>query len=263
MYNIYYFIFEFGALATFFFILRRENKNTRYSETLILAFAYGLLLEIINTRLSGSYSYSNDFIFQAYGIPFAIAAGWAIVYYTSGQIAKYYELRWYQSPFFMAFLAVIFDMMLDPIAVRLGFWSWKIPLDQEWFGVPYDNLVGWLAVVWTFAFFVNLSERQFFKEKISKLMKYAIVMVSPVLLGVQITIFVTLSAIFSGRFTFGEILKFYQNWDFSYAYVPEVQAWKSYLFAPIFVVLAAYSIRSVILQKRLLRKRWKKNIIKI
>lgn len=254
MYNIYYFIFEFGALATFFLILRRENKNKRLLEILILAFAYGLLLEIINTRLSGSYSYSKDFIFQAYGIPFAIAAGWAIVYYASGQIAKYYGLEWYRSPFFMALLAVVFDMMLDPVAVRLGFWSWKIPLNQEWFGVPYDNLIGWMAVVWTFAYLVNLSERQIFKEKISKLMKYVIVMISPVLLGIQITIFVTLSAFFSGRFTFGEILGFYQNWDFSYAYVPEVQIWKSYIFALIFLTLAAYSIRLVILRRRLLRK---------
>ncbi len=261
MYNIYYFIFEFGALAAFFLILRREYRNKRLLETLILAFVYGLLLEIINTHLSRSYSYSNDFIFQVYGIPLSIAAGWAIVYYAGRIAAEFFELKWHQAPFFMAFLAVIFDMILDPVAIRRQFWFWRIPFDREWFGVPYDNLIGWMAVVWTFAFFVNLSERKFFKERISKIIKYAAAIVSPILLSIQITIFVTLSAIFSGRFAFGEIVEFYQNGDFSYAYAPEVQAWKFYFFALIFLVLAVYSFRLIIFQKRVLRKQRKKDNI--
>ncbi len=250
MYNIYLFLFEFGAILSFFLILRREYGNKRLFETLILAFAYGLLLEIINTHLSRSYSYNNNFIFQIYGIPFAIAAGWGIVYYATRIAAEFYRFEWYQAPFFMAFIAVIFDLILDPIAVRLQFWFWRIPADQEWFGVPYDNLIGWMAVVWTFAFLINLSEQYSLKEKKSKIIKYAAVVISPILLFLQITIFVIASAVFSGRFALAEILKFYQRGDFRYAYVPEVQAWKFYLFVLVFSVLAIFSAKIAILRKR-------------
>lgn len=258
MINYYLFAFEFGAISAFLLVLRREYKNSRLREILILAFIYGLFLEIFNTHLSLSYFYSRDFLFQIYGVPLAIAAGWGIVYYFTIKLAEKYPFKWYEAPFFMAFIAVIFDMFLDPIAVRLGFWTWRIPLSEEWFGVPYDNLVGWMAVVWTFAFLINLSEsfdsaqgkREFVAPKFFQLIKYASVFISPVLLSLQIAIYVTLSAIFSGRFTIGELLKFYDNSDFGYAYYPEVQAWKFYFFVLIFLFLAVYSLR-IIFKRRI------------
>lgn len=252
MYNLYLFLFEFGAILAFFLVLRREYKNRRLREILILVFIYGLLLEINNTKLSQSYFYSDNFLFKFYGIPLAIGAGWAIIYYATRKIAEHYNFQWHQAPFFMALIAVVFDMALDPVAVRLGFWSWRIFFNQEWFGVPYDNFVGWMAAIWTFAFFINLCERSFFSKNISSAIKYAAVIISPILLSLQITVFVSLSAIFSSRFSFQEIMAFYQNGDFSYAYAPEVQVWKFYFFVLIFSVLAAYSLKTIIFQKRVI-----------
>lgn len=261
MNNPYFFIFEFGAIFAFLVILSREYNNARLKEILILVFLYGLLLEIINTNLSQSYFYGRDFLLQIYSIPLAVAAGWAIVYYITRKISEKFRLKWYEAPFFMAVLAVAFDFVLDPIAIRLGFWSWRIPLGQEWFGVPYDNLIGWMAVMWTFAFLINLSEtfdsaqvrQDFSKDKISRIIKYAAVIISPILLSLQITIFVSLSAIFSGRFTLQELVVFYQKGDFSYAYAPEVQVWKFYIFAAVFLTLAIYSARAVLIAKNMIK----------
>lgn len=253
MYNIYSLFFEFGAILAFLLILRQEYKNIRLREILILAFIYGLLLEIINTHLSKSYYYGKDFLFQIYGIPLAIASGWAIVYYTTRKISKKFQFKWYAAPFFMALIAVIFDMVLDPIAIRLGFWSWRISFGEEWFGAPYDNLIGWMAVIWTFTFLINLSEQNLFSENISRAIKYSAVIISPILLSLQITVFVGLSAIFSGRFTFLEILKFYRNGDFSYAYAPEVQVYKFYFFVIIFIILAVFSAKAGRITKNMIK----------
>lgn len=255
MANFYLFLFEFGAIAAFLLILRRECKNRQLLEILVLTFIYGMLLEITNTHSSQSYFYSKDFLFQIYGIPLAIGAGWAIIYYATRKAAEFYQLKWYQAPFFMALIAVIFDMVLDPIAIRLEFWTWRIPLDQEWFGAPYDNLVGWMAAIWTFGLLINLSERDFWSKKESKMIKYAAAIVSPILLSLQITVFVSLSAIFSGRFTLAEILKFYQNGDFSYAYAPEIQARKFYFFVSVLLIVLVYSLRAIAFQRVVLRRR--------
>lgn len=253
MYNIFYFLFEFGVIAAVFLILWRERKNSGLLETLILAFVFGMILEIFNSSMSRAYFYSQDFLFKVSGIPIAIGAGWMFVYYATKKAAEHYNFRWFQAPFFMALIALMVDFILDPIAIRLGFWTWRIPLDQELWGVPYDNFVGWLAAIWTFAFLINFSEQDFLKGKISKAIKYAITLIAPIFLSLQISAYLILSALFSGKFSLSEIIGFYQAEDYSYAYQPEVQIWKSYFFFLIVIILAAYSAKNIIFQKRAIR----------
>jgi hypothetical protein len=145
----------------------------------------------------------------------------------------------------MALIALSFDLAIDAIAIRMEFWSWKIPLNQEWFGVPYDNLFGWLAVIWTFSLFINFSYQKLAYKKLAKLIKYSAVVISPFLLSLQITAYVTLSAILSGKSTINEILKFYKNSDFEFAYYPEVQAYKAYLLLLIVIALIIYLLKAI------------------
>lgn len=218
----------------------REWKNKDMLKILILALLYGITLEIMDVHLSQSYSYSKDFIFQIYNIPIAIGAGWAIIYYIAGKTAQTYNLKWWQSPFLMAIIALSIDLAIDAVAIRLGFWSWRISLNEEWFGVPYDNLFGWMAVIWTFSFFINLSGQKFLSSKISRLVKYSSAIISPFLLSLQITIYVTLSAVLSGKFSFSEVFEFYRQKDFSYAYYVEVQSYKAYFFFAAVLILVLY-----------------------
>lgn len=251
MYSLSYFLFEFGVIGTFFLILWKERGNKRLLETLILAFIFGMVLETIDSKLSQAYFYSKDFLFMVLDIPVVIGAGWAVVYYATLKVAmNYRDLLWFQAPFFMALIAVMIDFILDPIAIRLGFWTWRIPLDQELLGVPYDNFVGWLAAIWTFAFMINLSEQGFFRKRTSKIIKYITAVVAPLLLSLQITIYLILSALFSGRFSVREIAGFYKEGDFAYAYQPDVQAWKFYLFFLIVCVMSIYSVKNIVFRKR-------------
>jgi len=250
MINYYLYLFEFGAIFTFVAILFRERENKSLFESIILAFFYGLLLEIINVHLSQSYFYSKDFLLQAYDAPLAIGTGWAIIYYCARKTAESYNLKWWQSPLLMALVALSVDLAIDAVAIRLGFWSWKIPLNQEWFGVPYDNLFGWLAVIWTFSFFINLSEQKFLSKGAGKFIKYFSVIISPFLLSLQITLYVSLSAIISGRFSPDGVFNFYRQGDFSYAYYPEVQNFKAGIFAAIVFILMLYIGKEVYKSKK-------------
>ncbi len=237
MSEIYFYIFEIGAIFAILVILFKERENKDLLETLILAILYGLILETVNVYFSKSYYYGDGFIFQIFEIPLAIGTGWAIVYYCASKLADIYNLKWWQAPFFMAVFALSFDLAIDTIATRLEFWHWKIQLNEEWFGVPYDNLLGWMAVVWTFAFFINLSKTKYFSSRISKTIKYLSIIFSPILLSLQITFFVVSAAIISGKFSVGEIVEYYKIGDFSYAYFPEVQTYKAYIFFSILFLL--------------------------
>lgn len=255
MFNYYLHFFELGVLAAFLAIFWKERRNKEIVEKIFLAFLYGAALETFNVHLSRSYFYSADFFLKIYDIPLAIGMGWAIIYYCAFKIGKNYHLKWWQEPFLMALLALSFDLAMDAVAIRLGFWTWRIPINEEWFGVPYDNLFGWMAVVWTFALLMNLSEKKYFSRKISKAIKYLSVIISPILLSLQITIYASVSAILSGRFSSSEIFKFYQHRDFSYAYYFAVQNFKAYIFW-ITVALLLFSFLKI-LGSRASKSKWK------
>ncbi len=44
-----------------------------------------------------------------------------------------------------AALAVAWDAMVDPLAVRAGYWVWQAP--QGFYGIPLSNFAGWFLVV--------------------------------------------------------------------------------------------------------------------
>ena len=245
MENLFFYLFEIGVTLTVIVIFLKEYKNKELCETLVLAIIYGLILEILNVHNSGTYSYGEEFLLQIYDIPLAIGMGWAIIYYVSEKSVESYNLKWWQAPFFMALIALSIDLAIDAVAIRLGFWEWLIPFDQEWFGVPYDNLFGWLAVVWTFVFFINLSKQSFWNKKISKIIKYSAVIISPYILAFQLISFSILAAIFSGRFSLSEVMDLFNKHDYSYAYYPEVQVIKAYFLWTVVFLLVLYLIKEI------------------
>lgn len=245
MNNLYFYIFEFGVIFAVLAIFFNERKHKDVLETLILAILYGVILEVLNVHMSRLYSYGEEFLVQVYGVPIAIGLGWAIIYYVSHKSAQNYNLKWWQIPLFMSLIALGIDFAIDAVAIRLGFWSWQIPFNQEWFGVPYDNLFGWLAVIWTFSFFINLSEQNFLSKKLSKIIKYSSVIISPFLLAFQIVSYVILATVVSGKFTFGEVMALYNANDYSYAYYPEVQSAKAYILFGIVIFLVLYLTKEI------------------
>jgi len=60
------------------------------------------------------------------------------------------------APIADAVWAILLDLALDAVAIRLGLWTWTIRLDQGWFGVPWGNFFAWLFVAFWFSFFTRL-----------------------------------------------------------------------------------------------------------
>lgn len=58
-----------------------------------------------------------------------------------------------------ASLAVLSDLHLDPIAVRLKLWIWHADLQPFFLGVPFVNFSGWFSAVYSFSLLVLVGER--------------------------------------------------------------------------------------------------------
>ncbi len=153
----------------FLLILYTHGRlNRSFLFFLFIGCAAGILIEIIGTQtgwLFGSYWYGTILGPAIFNVPFMIGVNWFIVMYCCGS-----GMQWLlqsvlplsatvqQKPVLYtlsmildgALLAVIFDWIMEPVAIRLGFWTWAG--DGS---VPLYNYICWFLVSMCFLYFFN------------------------------------------------------------------------------------------------------------
>lgn len=87
-----------------------------------------------------SVKYSGFHIYAAQ-IPIAIILGWAILLYTVLQFTDKITVV-NGKPLLDGLILLGVDLVLDPVAVRSGLWTWNLPGD--FLGIPYNNFFAWL-----------------------------------------------------------------------------------------------------------------------
>jgi len=144
-------IFELLTLLLFAACLwhaARQGK-TRVLE-LLASLVYGVSLEWMTLRQLEAYHY-GQFLVMIDGAPLCIGLGWAVILYSSMEFVKQLDMPLFAQPFLVGLLALNIDAAMDAVAIRLGFWNWVIPLDMQWFGVPYGNFWAWFIVATSFS----------------------------------------------------------------------------------------------------------------
>lgn len=142
------------------------QKNRSFFLFLLVAFLTGLITEIIGVNTSilfGHYEYGTAFGPKIMGVPLLIGLNWFVVVYASGMIAKllrewishftgrhkklaYSKWVGFSIAFDGALIATAFDFLMEPAAVKLGFWTWNngdIPMlnYMSWFGISFFLLI--------------------------------------------------------------------------------------------------------------------------
>ncbi len=151
-----------NLLLSFFLLLyTHKQKNTAFYFFVAVAFAVGFMVEVIGVNtgwLFGNYAYGNVLGIQWKAVPLVIGINWFIVIYCSGitvnmilqKIINYTALHSKETPKKLqiisvivdgATLAVFFDWVLEPIAIKLKFWQW---LGNG--AIPIYNYLCWFAV---------------------------------------------------------------------------------------------------------------------
>ncbi len=141
-----------NLLIVFVLVLLTQVKNTAFFGFMALCFVTGMLVEMIGVKtgyLFGDYQYGSVLGPKLFEVPLLIGINWFIVVYCSGVVVTFFH-NWlaakYQaegrilSPAIMNFsfvmdaalLTTFFDWLMEPVAVKLGFWHWngtgEIPL---------------------------------------------------------------------------------------------------------------------------------------
>lgn len=152
----------FNLLLSFSLLVwTQQDKNSQFLVFLIFVFIAGFFVEVLGVNtgfLFGSYSYGKVLGLQWLNVPIIIGLNWFIIIYCCGistqtlllKVIKRVATDANEPPLVLkamsvivdgATLAVLFDWLMEPVAVRLGFWTW---LGDG--SIPFYNYVCWFVI---------------------------------------------------------------------------------------------------------------------
>lgn len=167
----------FNLLLSFSVLLLARKKHTlNFYVFLVLAFFVGLTAEWIGVHtglLFGNYTYGENLGPTWWGVPPIIGINWAMLTIISASCLAFLRWNWLIKAFLGALLMLILDILIEPVAIQIDFWTW----DGE---IPIYNFVSWFLI----ALFL---QGWYFKTNLAEANKVAIV-----LYGLHLVFFGTL-----------------------------------------------------------------------
>lgn len=112
---------------------------------LAIAYFVGFGAELFGVQtgiLFGEYAYGRVLGPKLWGTPLMIGVNWVMLSYSAGVVANSLAGRahWLFRGLFAALLMVGLDVLIEPVAIRYGFWAWEAE------SVPLRNYLGWFLV---------------------------------------------------------------------------------------------------------------------
>ncbi len=127
----------------FFILLFHRLYDQRHVLVFLAVMVFTFAIEAIGTRtglLFGSYFYGPSLGLKLFDTPLLIGVNWLVLAYGATAIVRSVKAlkRWV--PFSAAALMVVFDFIMEPVAMKTGMWSWAYGL------VPLQNYFMWFVV---------------------------------------------------------------------------------------------------------------------
>ncbi len=138
----------------------QPDRNRFFWLFILIAASTGIIVELIGVNtgwLFGNYTYGTVLGFKWMGVPLLIGANWFVMMYCSGitmhtilrrtlsQVAQETQtspgvLKAVSVIIDGAVLAVFFDWVMEPVAIKLGYWQWGG--DGS---IPVYNYICWMG----------------------------------------------------------------------------------------------------------------------
>jgi putative membrane protein len=145
------------VLMSFLLAASQERIEKGFIGFFILAFATGMITEMIGVNtgiLFGSYQYGTVMGPKLLGVPFLIGINWFVIVFCCGSLMQQLNkvmLVKYEAPVPRAIIkwsvvidgavmATFFDWLMEPVAIKLGFWAW------EGGNIPMLNYACWFVI---------------------------------------------------------------------------------------------------------------------
>jgi putative membrane protein len=139
-----WFLFSFGALAILPVLLERQASFYIWAGAVLVATFFLEAAGTATGRIFGPYTYGDTLAPKLLGVPVVIAFNWVLVILGALLLARLLTPNRLAAAFLGAGLAAAFDFLLEPSAMRLGYWSWTGVASPA--GIPVQNYAAWFLI---------------------------------------------------------------------------------------------------------------------
>lgn len=151
-----------NLLLSFLIVIYSHPKwDARIILFLLLSFAVGLTVEIMGVAtgdIFGAYSYGDVLGPKLLHTPYIIGLNWMLLIYSTGVVVNMisqFNYHWLLNIFLKSFLGasilVSLDILIEPVAIHYGFWSWGG--DGS---IPFQNYAAWFVISFILLFVFNI-----------------------------------------------------------------------------------------------------------
>lgn len=152
--SLFQLLTPFNLLATAAIIFHFEEKKTpNYILLIVITFLAGYLVEVAGVAtgvIFGEYSYGATLGFKLFEVPLAIGLNWAILIYATGITSDKLPLPKALRAVAGATMMVMLDLLIEPVAINLDFWSWA---EED---IPLRNYLAWFLLSFILHLFYQL-----------------------------------------------------------------------------------------------------------
>jgi len=133
-----------NLVVSFLIMLRGWQKITKRLWLAFTAvFCIGWFVEYLGSAhglIFGNYIYGEVLGPKLVGVPLVIGVNWLLVIFGAHALVSSFGLPSGLRILLGAACSVVLDLAIEPVAVRLGFWTWA---NDE---IPLSNYMGWFGV---------------------------------------------------------------------------------------------------------------------
>lgn len=125
------------------FIWANNDFSIQFYKVMAILFALGFLVEVIGVStgvLFGEYTYGATLGYKLFETPLMIGVNWLLLSLASFGVSSFFLKKQLPIILLSTLLMVLMDVLIEPIAISLDFWTWALG------DIPLQNYVMWFFV---------------------------------------------------------------------------------------------------------------------
>ncbi len=149
-------------MGIFVLIFSGVFRSSDFMKWFAYTYMLTLLLEVIGVKtgmIFGDYIYGDVLGFKLFGVPLIIGFNWLFVIAGAFSVSSRISSNKIIIVSLSAVFSVLFDYLLEPVAMKLGYWEWKDSI------IPVQNYAAWFIISLTasagLVFFKSKNEKEY------------------------------------------------------------------------------------------------------
>jgi putative membrane protein len=125
------------------FVWANNDFSIQFYKVTAILFALGFLVEVIGVStgvLFGEYTYGATLGYKLFETPLMIGVNWILLSLASFGVSSFFLKKQLPIILLSSLLMVLMDVLIEPIAISLDFWTWALG------DIPLQNYVMWFFV---------------------------------------------------------------------------------------------------------------------